>query len=529
MADEIESESNGVFYDLLQDGYVQAGQAVQIRWFTSFVQVGVLTESGHIQLASEPYLDKPETESDTDADSSELVAVKNEVSQHKVYPINISLGCKFRAPSTVTESSYGNIQEMPIVLPKNDKEAAETTYENILNRDKVRHNGWRKLEFLYVMYDRPTIVTLQAVKLRKAEDRKKIRAGLLRPLMFTRVASALMPVDDLAVVENNLYTLQSPEVYQQTQFILQQLRQRQVTTADNISFLVDKLAQAQHNLLHMQLEQMQMQNYMRERADMINNHLRGDPMMNQEGAYETLVNMFGTNGVNVDEILACDNLPPPTTVPAQGQPNRLDKVLSDVWNIYSNLLQRFNETQPEVKQGSSDFYRRMYNSSVDDKLLQSFYDCIDSHYNGNSETMKEELNTYITTLHRRLTDSFPLSMEDCGGNSDNYWAAVLAESADEERNSLIREFNNVSELMLFLDIALCEKQKKLNEFISDSLVTGVEREVDLGPSSTKTLVIQDIKEITYYVRASYVPKRQKRKREVSRSFVKWQRKRGACS
>lgn len=476
----------GAFYSYIQEDYLVPGQAVQIRWYTHLYAYGMLTDDGNIQLA------------DSFCVNQELPLITPS------YCMNVSLGQKFKAPSTVTEQSYRDLQQTPIILPRNVKEQASSTYQGILDPSKVRHNGWRKIEFLFTIKGSLKVVALQAVHLRNKKTRESIRIKQLYPIMFHRLANACIPIDELSTVSCNLSNIQESDLFCRSSQIIERLREQSGTVVDWISVLVDKLARAECCLQNMYDNHLNMQSYMSERADMIKEQLRGgDTMLNGQPCMYDFQSVPEAlpEGVFVEEVLESGQ------VNSSPEPPEYNNPWMPLYDVYKQLMDSAVKLQPEASKHRDlqSFYRFICDyrkSSTHNQLLQQFYSMIDEQYSENRLKIKDDLMECTSLIYKLLQQT----MEDCGTDQAAYHDAILAEvEGADKRNELIREFKAMSELMHFADVALAERDGVITG-LSQSSKLVQSREVDLL-NSNKRLRIEDVHQVITYTHFKYVKKR----------------------
>lgn len=518
-----------IFTELIRDKYIYPGQAFSIQWFGVHTFFGMVTDDGRLQLTSKPFLSNTTTTSPaaatpptTNGGGGALVswseqAMNNEEDepcldlqtlddlQQQLCTLEVKLGEKFRAPSTVTEHCYQKMQGMPIIWPRNAEEKEQQVYQ--LDPKRVRHNGWGKVCFLYKSHSMPTIITLAANKLRSPEGRADFQRQHVVPLPFRCVANMLLPLDDLDVAEHMLTRSLPPDQLGYSLQLLHALRsQHHLSSAAIIALLIGKQSQVQQGLEAIQGGEQVMGMYLQERNHMIEQRLRhtsSDPLLLSShpdssssssssntlapppSLPDSLLSELSTPtaattqtapllsmGIGVDEILACSDLgldtPPPPA--ATASPPIEEGVLRtqrwcDVFDVYQKIVQSYQVAQPQQSTAAATnhagFYRSVCSYQQSDShsnLLQSFYRYIDDCYDGDGDRMKQDLMNYVFDLYSQLLERSPRSLDECGGDMDLHWNYTLSPSEhDPERNALIQHFHHMSNLITFVDAALEER------------------------------------------------------------------------
>lgn len=462
-------EITGVFKELIERNYVVVNQLVRIRWhFAAVEHFGRITVNGNIELLNQSYLQN-EDESLGECVSQALVSFPD---TSNLVPISVDFRGTYKAPSTATEHSYSELLNMQIVTPRNEEEKEKVTYEGILNPENVRHNGWRKIEFLYWSNQSPSIIFIPASKLRTERSRQDIRMELLRPFKFEHISDGMMPIDRSKYIENNLRSKQQPEIFQQTQNIL---RTHDVTSdSSNLQLLtsvIDKLAQALYYLRSIQEQNGEFMSHFSQRAELIEN--REDPMLLPP-------ENISTEDILNDDFLTANLFDETPFLPFIEEQPAIDSGIAnivDVWTpiieIYRQMNERFKEL-PTTKI-DEEYYKEMSNYYYNSEMLKKLCDEAERCF-GDRETFKMKFDEYYSATYNALAVQH--------GSSDP--AEFLKEGDDPVKNASIQYFYILFDLKMFLDHAFTENTIDYTQFLT-------EKSVEVQTLSTET---QDLEMVT---------------------------------
>jgi len=500
--------SSGVFKDLIKQCYIVPNQLVRFRWqFASVEHLGLVTADGEIQLVNQSYLEDSST---TQCVSQALIPVDDYT---QLVPISLTMGEKYKAPSTATEYSYRELLHMPIVTPRNKSESENETYSGILNPEKVRHNGYKKVEFMYWMKTAPSIVFLPASKLRTQKERERVRLDLIKPFMFSDISGGMMPVDLLSLAQNNLQLVQDMDLFQESNYIIQGLRSSvHITPVSIITELISKLSYAQRSLKQLQAENGDFQSHIQTRTEMIRNRLE-DPMLVNE-----------TEAPATETLTAISSLPPEDFLQLDsdllGMSNLFDtgfvaeeaSTPPDFWCQILEVYQTMSSSFQTLSDTSIDsrYYEGMCKDSRNADMLQRMYNEIDKCFGGDRQLFKTKFDEHCFSVYSELLSSTPLKGADTVLPED-----VLQETDDVLRNSSIQYFKILMDLKAFLDVALKEPEEQALIIskpppMTDFLADYVER-VDTATFPTKTpdqcLKVETIRIATTYTTMKVCPKR----------------------
>lgn len=458
----------GAFKDLIDNCYIAENQVIRVRWmFASVEHLGRVTRNGSIQLLNQSYLGNGEASGDVVSQTLVPLPSTNDASSVEMVPISLTLGEKYKAPSTVTEKSYAELVNMRIVTPRNEEEKAENkTYADIITPDNVRHNGWRKLEFLFWHLDSPNIIFIPASKLRTPEARKSVNIQLLRPMLIEELSEVMLPMNALSFVENSLQMSQPPEPFNETRSIIGTMRDElQLKGVDRLHYLIERLSWAQYYLKMMRQQGGEVSNYFEVRQQMIEQR-RNDPMLTQ--AAHNLPSMppldFFQDEVleagtifNTDSLLFCGDSQQPSF---EQQREREDNAWNPIVNVYKELLDKFKEL--EGSPTGKEYHKSMYGYFRKDQneMLQKLYEAIDQHY-GDRFLFKAKFNDYFCRKYNYLMATCPQPLEDC----DPY-QRVMEEGDDPVRNAHIQYFRMLSDFNEFLHYAIPNEDE---DFVCDVL------------------------------------------------------------